>query len=153
MEMERIKSQTYAIWCELHKLNQALILPENFLAEVATYGDLEQIETWKAAFASLKAKFLAQGCPDDGQYFIEFYLLYASEKWGWRSLLPRVLAQLEMYPEAVQEIADGLRKIGVYGCEYGATVAEVEQLKEILINGNSEKWRGLLQPESTAIPA
>ncbi|MBW4473966.1 MAG: hypothetical protein KME45_26870 [Stenomitos rutilans HA7619-LM2] len=155
--LETLKSKTYDLWRELHKLNECYF-QENpdassnlpFVTEIQSYGELEHVETWQAAYASLKAKFLADGCLEDGQYLIEFYLLYASKKWGWRHLLPLVIAQLEMIPKAVEAIADGLRTIGVYGCEYGATAQDIEQFKEFLINGDSEKWR-FFRPEPAAI--
>ena len=155
--LETLKSKTYDLWRELYKLNECYFqdnpdasgnLP--FMTEMQSYGDVAQVETWQNAYASLKAKFLADGCLEDGQYLIEFYLLYASGKWGWRHLLPLVIAQLEMIPEAVDAIADGLRSIGVYGCDYGTTVTDIEQFKEILINGDSEKWR-FFRPEQAAI--
>jgi hypothetical protein len=155
--LETLKSKTYDLWRELYKLNECHfqdspdpISNPSFVTEIQSYGDLEQRDTWQTAYASLKAKFLADGCLEDGQYLIEFYLLYASDKWGWRDLLPLVIAQLEMIPEAVEAIADGLRSIGVYGCEYGATATDIEQFKEILINGNSEKWR-FFRPKPAAI--
>jgi hypothetical protein len=144
--LESMKLKTFELWQEFHKLNDCYIDESKFLAEVQTYGDIEQTETWQDAWVSLKAKFLAACCPDDGQYFIEFHLLYASNRWNWRSLLPLVLAQLECYPEAVEEIVNGLRAIGRYGCEYGATDQDIEQFKEMLINGNPEKWIRRFEP-------
>jgi hypothetical protein len=132
--IESMQVKAFELWQEFHKLNDCYIDESKFLAEIQTYGDLEQIETWRNAWVSIKAKFLAAGCPDEGSYFIEFYLLYASNRWGWRDLLPLVIAQLECYPEAVEEIVNGLRTIDRYGCEYGATRQDIEQFKEILSN-------------------
>ena len=155
--LDTLKSKTYDLWRELHKLNECYFqdAPDpdsnpSFLAETQAHGALDQVSTWEAIYASLKVKFLADGCLEDGQYLIEFYLLYASQKWGWRPLLPLVIAQLEMIPEAVEAIIDGLRSIGVHGCEYGATVADIEQFKEMLIHGDPEKWR-LIRAEPAAI--
>jgi len=153
MENKSIKEQTYSTWCSLHRLKEAVIQPENYLREIATYGDLEKESTWEAAYTALTAKFLADGCPEDGQFFIEFYLLIASKKWGWRHLLERVVRQLETYPEAVEEIATGLRTIAKYGCQYGATLEDIQEFKEILINGNQETWTRLLRPEPVGLAA
>jgi hypothetical protein len=159
-DLETLRNKTYDLWREFHKLNEVYFQenekPENngaFMAEIQSYGELDRIETWQTAYASLKAKFLADGCLEDGQYLIEFYLLYASRQWGWRDLLPLVVAQLEMIPEAVEAIADGLRTIGAYGCEYGATSEDFEQFREILVDGNLEKWQQLIGSKPAAIPA
>lgn len=144
MELETLKTKTSEIWAELHKLQHCYFDPWSdavFLGEVRTYGDLAQPQTWRDAFASLKAQFLAAGTLEDGQYLIEFYLLYASQKWGWRELLPAVVAQLCLFPEAVEAIADGLATIRKYGCDYGATAQDLQEFEGIL-NGknNQERW-------------
>ncbi len=151
-DLSTLQNKTYDLWQDFHDLTgsyfeEGLELSDNpaFLNEVGTYGPLDQQETWEAAYVALRAKFMAHGCPEDGQYFVEFYLITASKRWGWRPLLPRVLSQLEMFPEAVEEIEDGLRKIGAFGLQYGTDLGDFETFKELLIDGNSEKWRGLLE--------
>lgn len=157
MNLEDLKAKTRHAWEEFHKLQTELsgntIPAQSFEEEIAEYGDLAEETTWRRAYASLSAKSIADGCLEDSQYLIEFYLLYASQKWGWRELLPAVIEQLCMIPEAAEAIERGLAKICKYGCEYGATETDVEQLGE-LVNGTfAEIKQRRLASEQRAISA
>jgi hypothetical protein len=154
MNLEDLKAKTHHAWEEFHKLQSELsgaeTLPaKSFEQEVEEYGSLTEEATWRKAYASLSAKSLAESSLEDPQYLIEFHLVYASQKWGWNELLPDVLAELAKIPEAAEAIADGLESIRKYGCEFGTTPSEIESFREILINGNPEKW-GRLQPTFAA---
>jgi hypothetical protein len=152
-DLPTIQSKTRELWEELHKLNDCYFDPteDSFLTEIKSYGNLELIETWQRAYASLKASFIAIGCLEDGQYLIEFYLLHASKKWGWRDLLPLVIAQLFLIPEAVEAIASGLRTLTQYGSEYGTDRQDLEQLQELIYEQHPELRR--LEPRPTAVLA
>jgi hypothetical protein len=129
MDFAELKEKTHELWIDLHELNDCYV-PDHaaFESEVAQYGSLTEETTWRKAYASLRAKFLAAGCLEDDQYLIEFYLLYAAKRWGWEDLLPQVIEQLCQIPAAYEAIASGLAKIRQNGCEYGANPTEVEQL-------------------------
>lgn len=142
--MNDLKAKTHRAWVEFHKLQAEVhgdcIPVKSFEQELVEHGNPENEATWRSFYAAITAKSLCESL-EDPQYLIEFHLVYASQKWGWRDLLPNVLEEMSKIPEAVEAIVDGLESINANGCEYGTTPAEIQSFRELLINGNSEEGR------------
>ncbi|NJP11668.1 MAG: hypothetical protein HC866_21185 [Leptolyngbyaceae cyanobacterium RU_5_1] len=153
MDITDLKTKTRDIWTNLHELNDCMVPGDaEFQAEIQQYGDLNEETTWRNAYASLRARFFADGCLEDPQYLIEFYLLYASQKWGWRELLPDVIEQLTLIPEGLDALLDGFSTIQQYGCEYGADQTEVELVRS-LTSDAIEKEPGRIRSGAAAVLA
>ena len=136
-DLETIKGKTFDLWRNLLALNECVIPDSNdFETEIKQYGDLTDLATWEAAYSSLKAKFMQYGCLEDSQHFIEFYLIQGSINDDWQHLLPQVLEQLAMIPEAIAAVQRGLQKIAQYGREYGTTPEQIQQFREVVTNGS-----------------
>lgn len=133
MDLTALQTKTRHLWQEFHKLNECYVPEEEaFLAEIQHYGDPQQPQTWNTAWTSLYAKFLADGCLDDSQFLIEFYLVQAANQEGWWDLMPQLLEKLAEIPNALKTLLRGFTKIYQYGPEYDTEPAEIDQVRGLL---------------------
>ncbi|MGB3693214.1 MAG: hypothetical protein WA865_09440 [Spirulinaceae cyanobacterium] len=64
MKLIQLKQETYECWQRLSIFNSAVVQPENFRAEVRTFGDLRRKNTWKRAYCSFMARNIDDSCLD-----------------------------------------------------------------------------------------
>lgn len=145
MDAEALKAKTLHTWREFHKLHDCVIPDQSrFLAEMQHYGDLEQIQTWQNAWASLYAKFMADTpVLDEPAFFVEFYLVQSAQKEGWSDLMPLMLQKLAEIPATLNALLEGIADIRNNGCEYGT---DAQQMKEFMgvVDGMAISDRGRL---------
>ncbi|MBT9317515.1 hypothetical protein [Leptothoe spongobia] len=58
MKLQDLKTVTYETWSFLHELEDAVLQPDNFKAEIRQYGDLRCKLTWEKAYVALEAATL-----------------------------------------------------------------------------------------------
>ena len=65
MKLADLKEETRYAWESLEDGGTGVVLqPDNFLPEVATYGDLDDAQTWIKAFAAFEAILYRRSCLD-----------------------------------------------------------------------------------------
>ena len=64
MNLTELKEETRYAWEDLNNDHGEILQPENFLPEIASYGDLDDKETWVKALANFEAIFYHRSCLD-----------------------------------------------------------------------------------------
>jgi hypothetical protein len=151
IKLNELKDKVYRCWYALHRVNLALCQSstptqdEAFKSEIRHYGSLRYRDTWAAAYAVLKAKFLFD-VNDDNQFLIEFHLIRSPKNEGWSDLIPLVIEQFIAIDGGLDCLLNGLEQIYRYGTGYDTTLAEIKELTHATQKAAERRLGSTAQP-------
>lgn len=109
MKLAQLKQEVYECWEDLSRFRNALIQPENFRAEMRTFGDLRYKRTWQKAYAA----FYAKNAWDSGitpHTAVAYVFNFTPERWDYE-LRQEIIEQYISIPGALEFIIEGLEEI------------------------------------------
>lgn len=109
MKLQDLKTVTYETWSFLHELEDAVLQPENFKAEIRQYGDLRCKSTWETAYVALEAATLEYPALENWQMVqMCFCRPDRAELVDYKD---QVLGAFLQFPDGWERIKDGLARL------------------------------------------
>lgn len=109
MKLQALKTVTYETWSFLHELEDAVLQPENFQAEIRQYGDLRCKSTWEKAYVALEAATLEYPALENWQ--VVQMCFCRPDRVELIDYNDQVLGAFLQFSDGLERIKDGLERL------------------------------------------
>lgn len=143
MQFEELKERTYKEWERWHRYQKAVLQPEKFEAEIASFGDPASEETWIKFLSRFYAMNVWECCLD-AYKLITLHFNFKETDWQYE-FRHQIFSEFLILPDAVEGLLTGFRQL--FGSEIDFTSEERNATNGILELVSGARGRG----ESEAI--
>jgi hypothetical protein len=109
MKLAQLKQKVYEAWEFLNTYKGRVLQPENFQAEIRTFGDLRRKNTWVKALARFEALNAYHNCLDAYMLILNDFN-FTSDRWDYE-YRHQIVDEFLMIPDALDLLKLGLEQL------------------------------------------
>jgi hypothetical protein len=110
MKLQALKQKALSLWKDIAEIDQVVLQPEHFKAEVKTIGDLRRKATWERAIARFEARIFHDCCLDAYNLIVHSLNFGTEGRWDY-FLKDLIIEEFLSYPDGLDMIRIGLEDL------------------------------------------